>query len=111
MAGHHLRCSHGAVSPARGQRGTLVAHKVVGKVQQRLRRTHKPPAGGETLASKVVEHWRGHPESLAGLTESEIVRPDWVDQVLDGTLDPEPSAIAFVLNLTTASDDLVSKSW
>ena len=38
--------------------------KAARKAHQRASRANRPPAGGEILAGKVVEHWRANPALL-----------------------------------------------
>lgn len=86
------------------RRGTSTAAKAGRKLGQRVRRRGRPPVGGEILADAVTRHWRAHPDSLAGLAESEVVEPSWLDGVLEGRHDPGPSTVAFLLNLSLAAD-------
>lgn len=77
--------------------------RVAKKVGQRLRRGNRPPAGGAVLAGKVVEHWREHPDLLLTTQLSDFVRPDWIDSMIDGRLEPRPSSVAFLTNLIVAT--------
>jgi asparagine synthase (glutamine-hydrolysing) len=74
-------------------------HQLMRKSMQRLRRAPQPPAGGSLLARKAVEHWRRNPESLHGLHDRGLLRADWIQAVLDGRVEPSPSAVALVTNL------------
>jgi asparagine synthase (glutamine-hydrolysing) len=73
------------------------------KATQRIRRQDRPPAGGFVLAGRVVEHWREHPELLSSAQLTAIVRPDWIDGMLDGRVAPRPSSVAFLTNLAVAT--------
>jgi asparagine synthase (glutamine-hydrolysing) len=73
------------------------------KVAQRARRGNRAPAGGFLVAGKVVEHWREHPELLASVLPTGIVRPEWIDGVLDRRVSPRPSSVAFLTNLIVAT--------
>jgi asparagine synthase (glutamine-hydrolysing) len=81
------------------------ARRLSRKVTQRVRRQNRPPAGGYTLAHKVVEHWREHPELLSGAGLGTFVQPQWIDGVLAGAIDPRPSSVAFLVNLIVATRD------
>lgn len=83
---------------------TMVGRKVVNKVLQRVSRTHKPPAGGRLLASRVVQYWRQEPDTLSAVRDLGIFRPRWWQDVLSGTIEPEPGTVAFTLNLLGAAD-------
>lgn len=86
------------------RRGTTTAAKAGRKLGQRVRRRGRPPLGGEILADAVMRHWRASPDSLAGLAESDVVEPSWLDDVLAGKHEPGPSTVAFLLNLSLAAD-------
>lgn len=82
--------------------GLSTAKRIARKAGQRLRRGNRPPAGGSVMAAKVVEHWRSRPEVLDPLRNVPGVQQDWVSAVLDGSLEPRPSSVAFVTNLVVA---------
>lgn len=86
------------------RRGTTTVAKAGRKLGQRARRRGRPPVGGAILADAVVRHWRAHPDAISGLAESEVVRPDWLEDVVAGRHEPEPSTVAFLLNLSLAAD-------
>ncbi len=90
-------------TPWRSAVGALgTGRRLVRKVGQRILRGNRPPAGGSVLSGKVVEHWREHHELLSETALSAFVRPDWIDSVLDGRLEPRPSSVAFLTNLIVA---------
>jgi asparagine synthase (glutamine-hydrolysing) len=74
------------------------------KIQQRLRRETRPPAGGEVLASKVLAHWRDNPATLEPLGTLGVFRPDWLEALVKGEATPPSSAVALVVNLMAAVD-------
>jgi asparagine synthase (glutamine-hydrolysing) len=76
------------------------------KAQQRATRANRPPAGGEILAHKVVEHWRAHPAVLEPARAMGIFREPWLDHVLTGAVDPAPSAVALMTNLRVAAESV-----
>jgi asparagine synthase (glutamine-hydrolysing) len=76
--------------------------KIARKARQRATRTNRPPAGGEILARKVVEHWRSNPELLDLVRDAGVFRGAWIGEVLAGHVDPAPSAVALMTNLSVA---------
>ncbi len=73
--------------------------RLVRKALQRVRRDNRPPAGGTVLAGKVVEHWRAQPELLAPLAGLPFIEQHWIEQVLRGQRQPQPSAVGFLTAL------------
>jgi len=91
-------------SPWRSATGALsTGARLARKVVQRVQRGNRAPAGGGVLAEKVVDHWRQHPELLSAGELGALVRPDWIDGVVDGRVQPRPSSVAFLTNLIVAS--------
>jgi asparagine synthase (glutamine-hydrolysing) len=78
-------------------------NRVARKTLQRLRRGNRPPAGGTVMASKVVEHFRRQPETIAALASLDFIREEWIAGLLDGRGEPRPSSVAFVTNLVSAT--------
>lgn len=76
--------------------------RVARKARQRAARANRPPAGGEVLARKVVEHWRGNPALLDAVRHAGVFRDAWMDAVLAGQVEPAPSAVALLTNLRAA---------
>lgn len=79
--------------------GLSVGNRILRKAAQRLRRGNRPPAGGSVIARKVTQHLRANPSLLEPISSLSFVRPEWVDDVLTGRVEPRPSSIAFVTNL------------
>jgi asparagine synthase (glutamine-hydrolysing) len=73
------------------------------KVLQRARRQSRPPAGGEILAGKVVEYWRENPSTLGRIAALDVLRQDWLDNVVAGDQSPPASAVALLVNLIGAT--------
>lgn len=73
------------------------------KALQRIRRGNRPPAGGTVLAAKVVEHWRAQPELLAPLAGLPFLEQDWLEQMLRGQRQPNPSAVGFLTALIVSA--------
>jgi asparagine synthase (glutamine-hydrolysing) len=87
-----------------------LARRAAAKARQRWARSKRPPAGGEVLAAKVVDHWRRVPDLLDPARRTEVLDPAWLDGMLSGRIDPAPSTVAFVVNLAalplvTRADD------
>jgi asparagine synthase (glutamine-hydrolysing) len=85
---------------ARQHASTL--RKAASKARQRVRRANRPPAGGEILAHKVVEHWRENPAVLDAARDLGVFREPWLEQMLSGAVDPSPSAVTLLTNLRVA---------
>lgn len=79
-------------------------HKAARKARQRVGRATSPPAGGEILARKVLEHWRSNPALLDPVRPMGIFREAWIDQVLACKMDPDPSAVTLLTNLRVAAE-------
>lgn len=89
----------------RWTRTSFTFGKTVRKVNQRLRRSGKAQAGAPSLAAGVTAHWRRHPDTLDALAGVDVFDRSWLEAVLEGTVDPGPSTVAFVLNVAAAADD------
>lgn len=50
----------------------------------------------------MIQHWREHPTVVAPLAEVEILRQDWLDAVISGSVDPDPGSVAMLVNLLAA---------
>ena len=72
------------------------------KVLQRLQGQTRPPAGGEVLAAKVLDHWRDSPATLEPLGNLGVFRPSWVEALVKGEATPPSSGVALVVNLMAA---------
>jgi asparagine synthase (glutamine-hydrolysing) len=81
-----------------------LARKAAAKARQRLGHSTRPPAGGTVLASKVVQQWRSDPGLLDRAREHSVLDEAWLDQVVAGHIDPDPSSVAFVLNVASLPD-------
>jgi len=86
------------------QRAATTGRKALKKVHQRIRRGTRAPAGGETIARKVVEHWRRRPEILDVPALERFVQRGWIDEFLAGRTVPRPSSVAFLTNLIVLSE-------
>ncbi|NGN93036.1 hypothetical protein G5C66_09850 [Nocardioides sp. KC13] len=86
------------------RRGATTVAKAGRKLGQRVRHRSRPPVGGEILADAVVRHWRTYPDALLALAGGQVVEPSWIDDVVAGRHQPGPSTVAFMLNLSLATD-------
>lgn len=73
------------------------------KAIQRISRGSRPPAGGTVMAAKVVAHWRQEPSILSGAPLRDFVGAQWLDQLMDGRIQPRPSSVALIANLVAAT--------
>jgi asparagine synthase (glutamine-hydrolysing) len=95
-------------SPANAaRRAASTLRKGAGKVRQRAVGANRPPAGGDILAAKVTARWRAQPGLLNGARDAGIVREAWLEGVLAGAIEPPPSAVALLMNLTVAAESAV----
>ncbi len=78
--------------------------KAARKARQRLSSSTRPPAGGVVLAAKVVDHWRSHPDLLVPARDGGLLDQAWLDRMVTGEIDPAPSSVALVLNVTLLPD-------
>jgi asparagine synthase (glutamine-hydrolysing) len=72
------------------------------KAVQRIRHVNRPPAGGELLAAKVVEHWQANPSLLEPVRDIGIFEQSWLDGVAERGVVPMSSSVAFLLNVLVA---------
>jgi asparagine synthase (glutamine-hydrolysing) len=72
------------------------------KALQKARRMSRPPAGGDVLARKVIEYWRERPQAITAGPNLQVVREEWVSDLLAGKVAPRASAVALLVNLVVA---------
>ncbi|HEU5035724.1 MAG TPA: hypothetical protein VFT70_01880 [Nocardioides sp.] len=72
------------------------------KVVQRVRGQARPPAGGEILTAKVLQHWREDPTAPTSLAGLGVFDGRWLDDVVSGERTPPSSAVALMVNLVAA---------
>ena len=89
---------------------TATFHKTRRKIVQRVRGRSRPPAGGELLAAKVIEHWRTDPATLESLDDLGVFQTGWLE-ALSVSRQPSPptSAVALMVNLIAASTELEAR--
>jgi asparagine synthase (glutamine-hydrolysing) len=80
------------------------ARQATRKSAQRIRQRHVPPAGGVTLARKIVDEWRRQPDVLNALAGSRALKSDWIQQVIDGRIEPDAATVSFMMNLIVAGE-------
>jgi asparagine synthase (glutamine-hydrolysing) len=85
-------------------RRIVTGRRLARKAFQRIRRGNRPPAGGDILADKVVSHWRLYPSIVEPARASGFVRAEWLDGMLDGTIRPRPSSVAFLTNMIITAE-------
>ena len=93
-----------ARNSARKTRATFT--KARKKVVQRLRHDNRPPLGGAAFAAKVIAHWRDDPSTLEPLSRLDVFGKDWLDGLVSGAHTPPTSAVALMVNLIGAVEDL-----
>ena len=79
-------------------RTRTVAQKGFNKVRQRVAHSGKPPAGGTTLTAKVVSQWRSR-DALQGIEDLGVVRPEWLQAIRSGAVEPSATEAAMLVNL------------
>ncbi|WP_153503477.1 asparagine synthase-related protein [Cumulibacter manganitolerans] len=79
-----------------------LGNRVARKALQRVRHGNRPPAGGDVMAAKVVQHWRDRPEIVDPLRSVDLIDPGWLDRVLGRSVEPRPSSVALLTNLIVA---------
>lgn len=79
------------------------AHKVVGKVRQRVSSARRAQLGAASMGELVLAHWRTHPDIVAPLRGNGVVRQEWLDGLLAGGRGAQPTTVAFLVNLLVAT--------
>jgi asparagine synthase (glutamine-hydrolysing) len=92
---------------------TLAARKVVHKIRQRLTSARRPQMGAAEAAGLVLSHWRVEPGACRALYDVTVdnvpvLRHRWLDGLLAGTQQAEPTTVAFLVDLLAATDQPVS---
>lgn len=62
------------------------------------------------MTAKVVQLWRDQPDVVRPLRNLDFLNGDWLDQLLEGSLQPQPSSVAFLTNLIVAKDPSFSSA-
>jgi asparagine synthase (glutamine-hydrolysing) len=90
-------------TPANSVRfATTTLRKIGGKARQRAFGQHKPPGGGNVLASKVLDYWCSQPGSLDPIRDIGVFREEWLDAIENGAVRPDPASISLLINLLAA---------
>jgi asparagine synthase (glutamine-hydrolysing) len=91
---------------------TLAARKAVQKVRQRLTHAKRPQMGAPEAAALVLRHWRAEPKACHGLYAvavdgTPVIDHGWLDEVLAGARQAEPTTVAFLVDLLAATEQSV----
>ncbi len=101
---------------ARGGRRAWTRHgvrqleKAAHKARQRAIGARRPPVGATTVAAGVVEHLRARAAVLDPLRDSGWFDDGWLDAVLGGSVRPQPSTVAFMVNMLVALDSTLDST-
>jgi asparagine synthase (glutamine-hydrolysing) len=82
---------------------TQTARKGARKVRQRLGRGRRPQLGAAQMSTLVLQHWRAEPDACRPLYDVPGLRRSWLDELLAGTRDAQPTTMAFLINLLAAT--------
>jgi asparagine synthase (glutamine-hydrolysing) len=82
--------------------GTVTARKMVRKVRQRLAHARKAQLGAAQAGALVLAHWRAEPQACQPLYDVPVLRHEWLDGLLAGKHDAEPTTVAFLVDLLAA---------
>jgi asparagine synthase (glutamine-hydrolysing) len=82
----------------------VTARKAIAKVRQRIGGGRRAQRGAAELASLVIEHWRAVPDTTAPLRRTGLIRPSWLDELLEGRRGAGPATVAFMVNLLVATE-------
>jgi asparagine synthase (glutamine-hydrolysing) len=74
--------------------------KAAGKVVRTLNSQRRAAAGAPLLASLVAEHWRANPSLLEPALKTGLLNDAYIDGLLSGATEPDPTTVDFLLNLT-----------
>lgn len=69
------------------------------KVRQRAMGGRRPPSGSAVVASKLADHFRQDPAALDPARDLGVFDEDWLTGVGNGTVRPEPSSLALLMNV------------
>jgi asparagine synthase (glutamine-hydrolysing) len=81
----------------------VTARKVVRKVRQRVTRGRRAQLGAAETAALVLAHWRAEPAACRALYDVPVLRAEWLDGVLAGTVPAQPTTVALLVNLLAAT--------
>jgi asparagine synthase (glutamine-hydrolysing) len=75
-----------------------LGRKAIRKAKQRLSGSRRPPAGGQVLAAKLIEHWRSTGGPI-GVEDFGVFRPEWLARLRSEATQIEPATAALLVNL------------
>jgi asparagine synthase (glutamine-hydrolysing) len=85
--------------PGRTRQAVTQSRRAVRQIAPRARGARRPPAGGSVVATGVLDHFRAHPTLADPLRDCGWFDPPWLEQLLDGTVQPQPNTVAFMMNV------------
>jgi asparagine synthase (glutamine-hydrolysing) len=83
---------------------SVSSSRIVRKVWQRVNGSNRLPAASAHLARGLVQEFRSRPELLSPIVGLGILSPQWMDQVMDGSLEPSASALSMVMNILAVAN-------
>jgi asparagine synthase (glutamine-hydrolysing) len=83
--------------------GRDFAHRVSGKVRQRIAGRGVAGSFSTTLANGLVAHWRARPELLEPVAATGLLSQDWLSGMLEGRHAPAPPTASFIALLEAAT--------
>ncbi len=75
---------------------------MVDKAGQKLTHGRRPQLGAAGAAERVVTHWRASPASCRALYDLPMLNRPWVEGLVRGDHDADPTTVAFLVNLLAA---------
>lgn len=91
----------GPVSLARQHWASL--GKLARKARQRLEGSRRPPPGGAMITRRVTEYLHAHSDLLDPARDLELFDEQWLNGLVDGTVQPAPSSLALLVNALAAT--------
>lgn len=84
------------------------AHRISGKVGQRIAGRGVSGSVSATLCQGLLAHWRAHPELLEPVAATGLLSQDWLAGMLEGRHAPAPPTASFIalLEAATSTDAL-----
>lgn len=86
------------------RRSSTTLGKLKRKASQRLAGARRPPPGSSIVSAKIAEHLRATPSALDPARASGIFDESWLDAVAHGRVQPSPSSLALLVNVSAALD-------
>lgn len=83
---------------------TATTTRLARKAKQRLIGARRPAVGGRVFAGKITQHLRESPTTVDDARGRGIFDDRWLDQLVAGDVQPEPSTLAFLVNVVVATE-------